>query len=264
MDHGGVFASFSPARRRLVWGALALGLAIALAIAVAAVAGSARHRGAVSQSDLGPVLLVPGYGGSTTSLQPLATTLRAAGRQVQIVALPDNAEGDLDAQAVVLGAAAKAALRAAKAPSVDVVGYSAGGVVARLWVRDHGGASEARRVVTLGSPQHGTELAALGSLVPGACPVACQQLVTGSSLLESLNRGDETPAGPEWESVWTTHDDVVLPPVSASLAGALDLSVQSLCPADTVNHTGLPADKLVQRIVLSALGPTLTVPPAGC
>ena len=45
--------------------------------------------------------------------------------------------------------------------SVDVVGYSAGGVIARLFVRDDGGDSVVRRVLTLGSPHHGTDVAAL-------------------------------------------------------------------------------------------------------
>ena len=74
---------------------------------------------------------------------------------------PVVATGDLDAQAEVLGAAARTALARAHATSVDVIGYSAGGVVARLWVRDHGGKSLARRVITLGSPHHGTDVASL-------------------------------------------------------------------------------------------------------
>ena len=80
--------------------------------------------------------------------------------------------------------------------SVDVVGYSAGGVIARLFVRDDGGDSVVRRVLTLGSPHHGTDVAAIAEDVAGGCPTACEQLATGSDLLRRLNAGDETPAGP--------------------------------------------------------------------
>jgi hypothetical protein len=41
-------------------------------------------------------------------------------------------------------------------------GYSAGGVVAHLWVRDGDGGDVERQVLTLGSPQHGTSQAAVG------------------------------------------------------------------------------------------------------
>jgi triacylglycerol lipase len=229
----------------------------------------ASHRGRGSshpaaQNVPGPVLLVPGYGGSTTSLQPLADRLGSIGRTVDVVALPDKALGDLAGQAKALNAAAVEELKRTGARSVDVVGYSAGGVVARLWVRSYGGASLARRVISLGSPQHGTELASVGSLLPSACPTACQQLATGSSILAALNAGDETPAGPQFLSLWTTHDDVVVPPDSAELAGAVNLTVQSLCASDTVDHSGLPGDPVVQRIVIAALGVTLAAATPGC
>ena len=120
-----------------------------------------------------------------------------------------------------------------------MVGYSAGGVIARLWVRDLGGDSVARRVVTLGSPHHGTDLAEAAGGILG-CPVACQQLAPDSLLLRELNAGDETPEGPAFVSVWTTDDQTVTPPDSAELEGAVNLSVQSVCADEEVSHGDLP------------------------
>ena len=225
---------------------------------VAALVGGGRPR-AIDQQAPGPVLLVPGYGGSTGSLTTLASALRGKGKDVTIVPLPGDATGDLNAQAQALGRAADAVLRRTHARSVDVVGYSAGGVVARLWVRDHGGGSVVRRVVTLGSPHHGTELAGLGSLVPGACPTACRQLEPDSDLLAALNRGGAT-GGPTFVSIWTTHDDVVIPPDSARLAGALNLVVQTVCAEDQVTHGGLPRDRVVVEMVTAELAAGQPVP----
>lgn len=257
--------SLAPARRRLVIGLVAVlaGFAVLLAVLGVRAAigpGKASQRPAVAQTVAGPVLLLPGYGGSVTGLNTLAQRLRTLGKDVTVVNLPDNAEGDLVAQAKAVGTAARAALARTGAASVDLVGYSAGGVVARLWAKQYGGAALTRRVVTLGSPQHGTALAALGSLIAGQCPTACQQLVPTSSILTALNAAPEVPAGPRFVSFWTAKDQVVLPPNSAVLTGALNIEIQSVCPDSVVDHTGLPTDRLVAGMVAAELTGPAVVP----
>ena len=192
-------------RRRLFVAGLVLLLGLSFAVVAVALVRSSDRPDLVGQDRPGPVLLVPGYGGSVVALDRLAAALRAAGRDATVVGLPGDGAGPLEDQATALGTAAQAALDAG-APSVDVVGYSAGGVVARLWVAEHGGTDQARRVVTLGSPQHGTDVAGLAAvLAPDSCPAACQELAPDSPLLGRLDRGDETPAGPLWVSIWTTE-----------------------------------------------------------
>jgi len=263
-----MWSGLAPARRRLL---VAVLLTFVVAV-IAAATALAFHRSGnpevtpVAQDQPGPVLLVPGYGGSTGSLAPLAARLRAAGRDVTVLQLPGNAEGDLTAQARVLAAAALSADNRTGARSVDVVGYSAGGVVARVWLKNLGGAARVRRVVTLGSPQHGTALAALGSLVQGECPTACQQLVPTSGLLSALNLAPEVPAGPAFVSLWSSHDDVVLPPDSAVLPGATNIELQQVCADSVARHSQLPGDRLVQGLVLAELGraPVRSFGPSDC
>ena len=196
---------------------------------------------------------MPGYGGSTGSLDLLAGRIRAAGREATVLQLPGAGTGSLIADAAVLNAAVGRALHRG-APSVDVIGYSAGGVVALIWARRDDGAATARRIITLGSPFHGTQLAAgAQAFLPGACPAACQQLIPGSPLLGSL---DVTSAAglPHWLSLWTTDDTVVTPPDSARLPGAIDVPVQSVCPAVNISHSQLPTDPVVVAMVLAAIG----------
>jgi triacylglycerol lipase len=248
-----MLASLAPARRRLIF-ILVGGLTVAIIATIAAVGLSVTgsKTKAVAQNQPGPVLLVPGYGGSTSALNQLAAALRATGRDARVIPVPGSGTGDLRVQARSLAAAAETALKDTGKQSVDVVGYSAGGVVARLWIRDYGGAGRVRRVVTLGSPQHGTDVAALAGSTIG-CPTACLQLEPDSDLLNSLNAGDETPAGPEWVSIWSTGDEVVVPPDSAALNGAINLTLQSICSQSRVTHGNLPTDPLVTRIVLTEL-----------
>jgi triacylglycerol lipase len=258
-----VLDSLSPQRRRVVVSGAALVAVLVVVLLATLVVRAVRPEPAVRQDILGPVLLVPGYGGDGSSLQPLAAALRAAGRTAVVVPEVGDGTGDLDEQAVALAAAALQARDQAGAPSVDVLGYSAGGVVARLWVRDHGGDAVARRVLTLGSPHHGTSQAALGAQLAGRCPPACEQLVPGSSLLRRLNAGDETPAGPAWVTLRSTADQVVTPVDSAALDGALNLVVQDVCPGEGTGHPGLPTDPVTLALLASALGPAAPAAPAG-
>jgi triacylglycerol esterase/lipase EstA (alpha/beta hydrolase family) len=243
----------SPQRRRFVVGVLALVVAVIALTVVRATTGSSGPPPAV-QDRQGPVVLVPGYGGDIGSLVDISAALRAAGRDVQILALPGAGTGDLQAQADALQARVGADLRRG-APSVDLVGYSAGGVTVRLWASEDDHAATARRIVTVGSPQHGTSVAAAAGLLVGAgCTGGCAQLQPDSALLDRLNDGDETPDGPLWTSIWSTADQTVVPPSSASLEGADDITVQSVCPRDRVSHSGEPRDPMVVGLVVSALG----------
>jgi pimeloyl-ACP methyl ester carboxylesterase len=260
----------SLSRRRKVLAAAVAIVAVAGAVTVGAVAlaaggAASPAAGYPAQDRPGPVLLVPGYGGQTGSLRVLAARIRAAGRRAIIVGLPGSGTGSLITDAGVLNAAVERALHSG-APSVDVVGYSAGGVVTLLWAREDDGSHKARRVVTLGSPFHGTRLAAAAEgFVPGACPAACQQLVPGSAFLAQLDH-TPVPVRPRWLSLWTTDDEVVMPADSARLAGAVNMPVQSLCPGHQVSHTGLPTDPVVISLVLQAIGraPISPSAPADC
>ena len=255
--------ALSPQRRRVVLAGTGVVALVLVALVATLVVRAVRPVSAVPQDRPGPVLLVPGYGGDGTSLQPLAAALRDAGRTAVVVPRVGDGTGDLDAQAVALAAVAERVRDEAGAPSVDVLGYSAGGVVARLWVRDHGGDAVARRVLTLGSPHHGTSQAALGASLAGGCPTACEQLVPGSELLRRLNARDETPAGPVWVTLLSTADQVVTPVGSAALDGALDVRVQDLCPDATTSHGALPTDPVTLALVGSALGAGPPAVPGG-
>lgn len=235
--------------------------ALAGCVALLAIAGWSAYQagrldgGSVDQGVAGPVVLVPGYGGRTASLDVLAEELRAAGRTAVVVRAVGDGTGDLREQAAALGDVVDELLASSDAPSVDVLGYSAGGVVVRWWAQEGGGVAQARRIVTLGSPHHGTDAASLANAVFGAgCPEACQQLRPDSDLLTRLNADDETAPGPRWTSIWTESDEVVTPPSSGALEGATDVALQEVCPGIVVGHGDLPRDPLVTALVLEAFG----------
>ncbi len=255
-------------RRWLVGGAAALVIVLLALVAVRLLGGDAADDGPrPDQAQPGTVLLVPGYGGNRTGLTRLAERLEAerletGRRTAQVLTLPGDGTGDFETQAQVLDDAVRAALRDGS-PSVDIVGYSAGGVVTRLWVDEYQGAEVARRVVTLGSPLHGTKLAGVGAaFAPNSCPAACRELAPGSDLLDSIDHA--LPARLPWLSIWTENDETVQPPDSARLDGAVNLSLQSICPAVRVTHSELPTDPYVTALVLTALGTGSLAAPDTC
>jgi triacylglycerol lipase len=256
-------AALSPRRRLLVLGVVALFAVAAVAIGLRACATSAVPP--ADQARPGTVILVPGYGGSQDALTVLAARLRSTGRTATVLTLPGSGDGDLNGQADALDAAVTRALQTSS--SVDLIGYSAGGVVVRLWLARYRNAPATRRVVTLGSPLHGASVAAVGAaVVPDACPTACHQLAPGSALLRQLD-ATAPPTGSPWLSIWTRTDATVTPPSSAELAGAVNVAVQDICPDSTVQHGQLPTDPLVVALVLRHLGVaplTAAPPPSAC
>ncbi len=252
----GWWTGLSP-RRRVLLGAVAL-----LVTAVGIVAGVRVPRGEPEPvpGRPGAVLLVPGYGGPATSLDQLATRIRATGRTAIVVPLAGDGTGDLTVQARVLDGYVNQAIGAGSGP-VTVIGYSAGGVVAWLWDVDYGGQGRAARIITLGSPLHGARIAAVGTAFdPGECPVACQQLAPGSALLTRLRQSAR--ARPPWLSLWSTDDQTVQPPDSARLPGAVNVPLQSVCPGTDIQHGQLPTAPLVVGLVLRALAGTGATAPA--
>jgi triacylglycerol esterase/lipase EstA (alpha/beta hydrolase family) len=245
-------------RRRLLVAALAVAVALVAVVALAAGLGRPARPAAPFGPAETPVLVVPGYNGTPASVGTLAARLRSAGRRVVVVDLPDRATGDLRASAGVLGAT----VDRTGAARVDLVGFSAGGLVVRLLLADPARALQARRVVLLGTPNHGTDLAgAVAALDPSLCATSICQLAPGSALLAELNRGDETPPGPEFFSIWTALDQTVTPPATAALEGAANIRVQDVCASARLGHGGLVTDALALGLVVEALAGTLPDPP---
>jgi len=235
-------------RRRLLLSALAVAVVTAGVLVGVRVT---RGQPQAVPGRAGDILLVPGYGGSQTSLDQLAARIRATGRTATVVQLAGNGTGDLTVQAQVLDGYVNRAIGAGSGP-VTVIGYSAGGVVAWLWDVAYGGPARVGTIITLGSPLHGARIAAVGAAYdPGECPVACQQLVPGSALLTQLQQSAQPR--PPWLSLWSTDDQTVDPPDSARQPGAVNVPLQSVCPGVDIQHSQLPTAPLVVGIVLRTL-----------
>ena len=118
--------------------------------------------------------------------------------------------------------------RATGAKQVIIVGHSMGGLVARAYVRRHGGA-KVRRLVTIGTPHHGSVLA---HMVFGVAP---SQLRPGSAWLSEL-AGAESDARPPIVSLWSWHDTMVAPQTSSLLEGAENVALTGIGHNELLSH----------------------------
>jgi triacylglycerol esterase/lipase EstA (alpha/beta hydrolase family) len=110
------------------------------------------------------------------------------------------------------------AIRAATgAHSVMIVAHSMGGVVIRAYIRKHG-IGKLARVLTIGSPHHGSMHAWL------LFGTSLAQIRPGNAWLAALNRERLDPRL-RFVSLWSWHDSMVAPQTSAELPGATDVTV---------------------------------------
>lgn len=227
-----------------------IALAVVLALAAAAIAvamWSGRDEPAAAPAASAPppaaVLLIPGYGGDPTPLDPLREELAAAGYQVAVLDI-GTGTSDIREYAAIATEQSRALL-AAGASSVSTVGFSMGGLVGRV------AADEAPElfdeVISLASPHEGTLLALIGG---SGCPLACQQMQPDSDLLAGL---PDAPDADQWLAVYSTTDGTIIPAQSSALPGATVLAIQDICPAATVRHGGVPSHPLVLAAVRAAL-----------
>jgi triacylglycerol esterase/lipase EstA (alpha/beta hydrolase family) len=139
-----------------------------------------------------------------------------------------------------LAAKIDAILAKTGARDVALVTHSLGGLVARAYLRRHGSA-KVRLAVMIGAPQAGSVHA---RLFPG---VSLSQIRPGSAWLAGLNAAPLPPSLPV-VSIWSWHDSMVAPQLSARLPGVRDVELAG------VGHNALLTDPEVARLVAEELG----------
>jgi predicted alpha/beta hydrolase family esterase len=190
-----------------------------------------------------PVLLIHGYVNNAGAMWRLWKALVDKGFGVSTINLEPVYAG-IDAYAGLIAARIAAIRAATGAAEVTLVCHSMGGLAARAYLR-----SCARqctppgtaKVITLGSPHHGTALARFEISTNG------KQMHRHSAWLAQL-AADEGGAWPcPLVSVYSMDDNIVAPQLSAHLEGARNIAVEG------IGHISLPLARRVIAIVLAEL-----------
>lgn len=187
-----------------------------------------------------PVLLVHGLGCSCAVWRPLIARLRAAGfAPVRAVSLEPLSAGLETCASQLHGELEALVARGAVAPIV-IVAHSMGGLAARAALRQ-APPGLIGRIITLGTPHHGTALACRFSW-PSA-----RQMCPGSRWLEELNACQEGRLGIPVTTLYSLDDNYIFPAASARLQGARSIELEGL------GHLALLTARTVLDRVVSEL-----------
>jgi triacylglycerol esterase/lipase EstA (alpha/beta hydrolase family) len=158
-----------------------------------------------------PVLLVHGIWDTGSKLAPIAHALEAAGApKAECITLSIN-----DGSARLLDLAAEVAKAAeALGPRIDLVGFSMGALVSRVYVQRLGGKDRVRRFVSIAGPHSGTVWARFAA----ARALGIRDMAPGSALLRELAADPDPWGSVEVHTLWTPFDGMIVPPRSSVLA----------------------------------------------
>ena len=229
-----------------------------------------------------PVVLIHGTISSKNAWQNLVLTLRDQG---YVVFAPDygmHGTQDVLDSAADIDAYLTQVLAATGAEKLDIVAHSQGGLIARYWINEMGGADKVHHLVTLSAPHHGTTVRGLlaevltanettarvaESVVTRFMGPAGMQQVVGSPLIETMTTGPETRPGIRYSCLATRNDTTVVPFETAFLEADADggADPDTAAPARVwnafvqdhrvgrVRHDEMPANEQVQELVAKIL-----------
>ena len=185
-----------------------------------------------------PVLLVHGYGCNGGYWAQLAALLERENISYTTVDLEPVTAG-IDDYTGLVEQAVQRLLAASKAERVVIVAHSMGGLVSRAWMRRHG-ASRVARVITLGTPHHGTDLASFG------VGDNARQMRRDGAWLAELDAGDRAQRH-LFTSIYSHHDNIIAPQDSCHLPGARNVAVGG------IGHVALGRHPAILKSVLAEI-----------
>ena len=200
-----------------------------------------------SNSTRNPILLVHGLMDTSYKMRKISSHLHNLGWQVHDIDLmPNNGDSKLELLAAQVAALIDRTF--SRDQSIDLLGFSMGGLVSRYYLQRLGGIERVQRFISISAPNNGT-IAGYFSQRPG-----CMQMQPNSEFMEDLNRDVDRLKSLNFTSLWTPFDLIILPPSSSQLGIGTDRSIPVLA------HPLMVADARVLKAVTNALSQPVKSP----
>lgn len=186
-----------------------------------------------------PIIVLHGYAMNRANFIVLAARLAKAGLG-PVLGFEYWSLGRTRSAALKLAEYVEEVRLATGAATVDLIGHSMGGVVARYYVKLLGGDGKVANLITLGSPHAGTDISAIGVGAP------TKELFFNSTMLQRLDAAPR-PRHTRLTVIWSRSDALVPGADSARVAGADELRF------DDLGHLTLLTDARVAAAIAERL-----------
>jgi triacylglycerol lipase len=194
-----------------------------------------------------PILLVHGLTDTSSKMRKISRYLRGLGWEVwDIDLIPNNGDSRLEILAQQVADLVERTF--APEQSIDLLGFSMGGLVTRYYLQRLGGMKRVQRYISISAPNNGT-IAGYFSMRPG-----CIQMRPNSEFIKDLNRDVDRLDQLNFTSIWTPFDLIILPPTSSQLGIGTDISIPVLA------HPLMVADSRTLQAISAALSQPIKSP----
>lgn len=220
------------APRRLGRGPAVCIAALTLVATTFIAGGAPAPAGAQAARD--PIVFVHGWNSSASTWNTMISRFQSAGYSSNsLLAFTYNSNQSNGTIANQVRDAVNTLRSRTGAAKVDIIAHSMGSLSSRYYLKNLGGTAFVDDWVSLAGPNHGTNTA-------WACwlfSAGCRDMVGGSSFLNALNSGDETPGSTNYGTFWSNSDDVINPDNSVLLSGATNTFAGSIEHSDFLSRT---------------------------
>jgi triacylglycerol lipase len=191
-----------------------------------------------------PVLLIHGYGCNSGYWHSMSKALLKANITHHAVDL-EPVIGGIDEYIPMIHHAVETLRRETGQVKVVIVAHSMGGLASRAYLRDHG-SKHIAKLVTLGTPHHGTGLAhfGVGLNTRQMRWTVTEQEGLASEWLRALKASEDPAVYRMIVSIYSHHDNIISPQTSSLLPGARNIELNG------IGHVALGFDPEVQAMVI--------------
>jgi pimeloyl-ACP methyl ester carboxylesterase len=194
-----------------------------------------------------PVLLVHGYGCNSGQWNAISRQLKMVGITHFAIDM-EPVFGNIESYVPIIERAIFRICNETSSSKVVVLAHSMGGLAAMAYLRNHGNTHVAK-IITLGTPYHGTALAKFGK---GINSRQMRRDVdapknTHSNWLSDLVKEQTESARECIVSIYSHHDNIIAPQISSHLPGARNIALHA------IGHVALLFDATIQELVVQEI-----------